>query len=232
MMIITLIVGGIILPLLVSEFSELAPWAARKILSGGARLLPDKEQSERYREEWLAGIDDVPGKLVKLAKAASIVCCMVPAMHWQANRETPLWPVRSVINALLSDIAPSFAVKHRRRMILSYQISISTSPESVQATFTINDLLPFLDGASSVRFHKRRLLTPEGIAVGMGKRLAIIDHKRKEFIFLTNLSPGCDRLQLGMTFRDFPEDIATYVKNGNLPPHGKQWIAPIERASD
>jgi hypothetical protein len=78
-----------ILPLLLSEFSEIAPWAANRLLAWGASHLPNKELSERYREEWLAGIQDVPGKLTKLAKAISIVCYTVPALRRDASKASP-----------------------------------------------------------------------------------------------------------------------------------------------
>jgi hypothetical protein len=80
------IISAVALPLALSELGEISPWAARRLLTWGARRLPGRQQSERYREEWLAGIEEVPGKLTKLAKAISIVCCMVPIEITRARR--------------------------------------------------------------------------------------------------------------------------------------------------
>ena len=86
MVILWVVISAVVLPLALSELGEIAPWAARRLLTWGARRLPGRQQSERYREEWLAGIEEVPGKLTKLAKAVSIVCCMVPAEVTRARR--------------------------------------------------------------------------------------------------------------------------------------------------
>jgi hypothetical protein len=63
--------GAVVLPLLVAEFTEVGPWLARKLIDRAARRLPKPERS-RWREEWLANLADMPGKLTKLMWALSI----------------------------------------------------------------------------------------------------------------------------------------------------------------
>jgi hypothetical protein len=62
----------VIVPLLLSEFTDWCPWVAARLLKLAARLLRQPYR-DRYREEWLAELDKVPGKLSKLAMAASIL---------------------------------------------------------------------------------------------------------------------------------------------------------------
>lgn len=59
----------IVVPLLLSEFTELAPWLARKLVQGSALLLRDEAATERFAEEWTAELETKPGKLVKLTYA-------------------------------------------------------------------------------------------------------------------------------------------------------------------
>ncbi|CAL9508199.1 hypothetical protein SUDANB95_03553 [Actinosynnema sp. ALI-1.44] len=68
-------------PLVVNEVGELAPWLARHLLRWGARRLGDELATERYREEWLADLDDVPGKLTKLGHSLVVVAWSVPVMR-------------------------------------------------------------------------------------------------------------------------------------------------------
>ncbi len=59
----------IVMPLLLSEFTELAPWLARKLIRVAALLLRDEFATERFAEEWAAELETKPGKLVKLGYA-------------------------------------------------------------------------------------------------------------------------------------------------------------------
>ncbi|MDN3239222.1 hypothetical protein [Glycomyces tritici] len=59
----------IVVPLLLSEFTELAPWLAKKLIRGSALLLRDEIATERFAEEWAAELETKPGKLVKLGYA-------------------------------------------------------------------------------------------------------------------------------------------------------------------
>ncbi len=55
----------ILLPLVLAEVGEISPWLARWVLRWGAKCIGDRDATERYTEEWLAGIEDTPGKITK-----------------------------------------------------------------------------------------------------------------------------------------------------------------------
>lgn len=68
----TLLLGSLASALgnaLADELRDCAPWLAGRLLKRAVRFLPEPEQ-ERYEEEWTAILDDVPGRLAKLFKAA------------------------------------------------------------------------------------------------------------------------------------------------------------------
>lgn len=76
MMIVSMVVfliTGMLLPLLINEFGEVAPWLAGRIVRRAARRLENPEATERYAEEWEATLEEVPGKLMKLLKALDIL---------------------------------------------------------------------------------------------------------------------------------------------------------------
>ncbi|MER6505937.1 hypothetical protein ABT158_03950 [Nonomuraea sp. NPDC001636] len=73
----------ILAPLLVNEFGEVAPWLARKVIGLSARSIVHPVEREERRQEWLAALPEVPGKLVKLLDALSILLFVVPRM-WVA----------------------------------------------------------------------------------------------------------------------------------------------------
>lgn len=69
---------GIVLPLALTELSEIAPWLAERIVRFGARLIPDPIESTVREQEWLASLPDVPGKLIKVIDAVSVVAVTIP----------------------------------------------------------------------------------------------------------------------------------------------------------
>jgi hypothetical protein len=75
------IATSVVLPLCLIEFSELAPWLARKVVVLGAGLIKDRGLRKRYQEEWQEGIDSWPGKVVKLARAILLVGMAVPRIN-------------------------------------------------------------------------------------------------------------------------------------------------------
>src|ERR1700691_68984 len=101
-MTVWVIISAIVLPLGLSEFSELSPWIARQLLIWGADRIGDPRKCARYREEWQAGLNDVPGKLTKLLKALSILCYTVPVMHWRFKGPVYSWPGRKALDTILA----------------------------------------------------------------------------------------------------------------------------------
>jgi GT2 family glycosyltransferase len=69
----TAIFASLVLGLIVNEVSDIAPWAARKIVIFCAGRIGEAEASQRFEAEWLAALDDRPGKLLKLCTAISIL---------------------------------------------------------------------------------------------------------------------------------------------------------------
>jgi hypothetical protein len=55
----------VLVPLLLQEFGELAPWMAERLLRWGTGWLPP-EHRERYEQDWLGELDAIPGKITKL----------------------------------------------------------------------------------------------------------------------------------------------------------------------
>lgn len=63
----------LVLGAVVNEAIDVCPWLARKLVRWSARRITDASMAQRYEEEWLAGLEDRPGKLLQLISAISIV---------------------------------------------------------------------------------------------------------------------------------------------------------------
>jgi hypothetical protein len=72
---------AVLLPLVLAEFGDWCPWLAERIVRWSARRLSRLEDRIRYEEEWLASLNQVPGKLSRLA-AAFGYAVTVPRMRW------------------------------------------------------------------------------------------------------------------------------------------------------
>jgi hypothetical protein len=56
---------AIVLPLILSEFTDVSPWLARKLIGRAARRLPEQDRP-RWEEEWLGELEERPGRLSRL----------------------------------------------------------------------------------------------------------------------------------------------------------------------
>lgn len=72
MNILAFLVTAVLVPMLVSEFTDWLPWLAARMIGAAAQTLPSAVRP-RYTEEWLAELDTVPGKLSKLVLAIRIL---------------------------------------------------------------------------------------------------------------------------------------------------------------
>ncbi|PWW61924.1 hypothetical protein [Actinokineospora spheciospongiae] len=93
--VIAFMLGGLLVPIVVAECGEVSPALAKALLRWGARRLRSARKTERYTEEWLADLDQVPGKLTKLLWAFGVVFLGVvrlrearPGLDWTPREPT------------------------------------------------------------------------------------------------------------------------------------------------
>jgi hypothetical protein len=70
---IIFLASAVALPLLLNEFGEWAPWLAVRLVRWTARRLGHRDDTDRYAEEWEGNLNEVPGKLAKLAVAIGMM---------------------------------------------------------------------------------------------------------------------------------------------------------------
>jgi hypothetical protein len=175
------IVSVVVIPLALSEFSEISPWMAQRMLTWAARHVGDPRQAERYREEWLAGLQDVPGKLTKLVKAISISFYMVPIMNWHYKSAVYLWPARRLADTFLTLTFPRFRQRLLVKRVGLYSVWIGERNREGGAAATVNDVLETLKSAAKVTGGRRIL--PESERVPGTRNLVVeVDHKRKRAV--------------------------------------------------
>lgn len=83
--ILVFLITAVVPPLLLSEFGDWCPWLAARIVRWAARRLGDPASCERYEEEWIANLNEVPGKLGRLAAALGYLAYM-PRMRYSVRR--------------------------------------------------------------------------------------------------------------------------------------------------
>lgn len=98
MNVLAFVVTAVLVPMLVTEFTDWLPWFAVRMIGAAARSLPSAVRS-RYAEEWQAELDTVPGSLSKLAFAIRI-CIGAPAT---ATAVSEAMPVRAMATKAIFD---------------------------------------------------------------------------------------------------------------------------------
>ncbi len=88
------LVTAVLLPMLLAELGDWCPWLAKRLVRWSARRLRSPEDRARYEEEWVANLDEVPGKLSRLVAALGYLVS-VPRMRAtlgqsQSPQTTPL----------------------------------------------------------------------------------------------------------------------------------------------
>jgi hypothetical protein len=88
----------VILPLLLAEFTELAPWLAKQTVRLAVKVLPSEFRG-RLGREWQGDVDRTPGKLLKLGRALGFMMWAYP------NRRAVLGlpTVRDAVSTRISD---------------------------------------------------------------------------------------------------------------------------------
>jgi hypothetical protein len=87
--------GAIILKLTIVEVQDWMPTFARWIINRSAAKLP-KHERERFREEWLAHLDEYPGRLSKICHAVGCalgVRAINKAISVRLHQKSPSTPV-------------------------------------------------------------------------------------------------------------------------------------------
>jgi hypothetical protein len=175
-MIAWIIASVVIIPLALSEFSEISPWIAQHMLTWAARHIGNPRQAERYREEWLAGLQDVPGKVTKLIKAISIVFYTVPMMNWKYSRTAYLWPTRRLAFAFLALTMPRRRQLSLSNLIMSYGIQIGNGGFEGEAHTTVGELRELIELAPKSASRKWILPKSQFIS-GSGRLMIEMNHK-------------------------------------------------------
>ncbi|MFH9569723.1 hypothetical protein ACH4MG_04120 [Streptomyces sp. NPDC017454] len=83
------LVTVVVLGLVVNEFCDLSPWLARRTIRLAARAVPDREVRRRLEEEWAAGLQGRPGKILKLFSAFTILVSAVTSVRGLYLPEQP-----------------------------------------------------------------------------------------------------------------------------------------------
>lgn len=129
------IASSVLLPLVVAEATELGPWLACGVLKLGARLVVPRARAARLEEEWLAGVDDWPGKLTKLVRALGLVLLAVPKIDYAWFDQW--WQRR--IGAPVGISAMSFSLQMTLRA--SWPVRIGAAPEKRRHLKEFNQIL-------------------------------------------------------------------------------------------
>jgi hypothetical protein len=80
------VVMAIALPLLLAEFGDWCPWLADRIVRWAARRLREPAACQRYEEEWIANLNEVPGRLGRFIAALGYAI-YVPSMRRSISQQ-------------------------------------------------------------------------------------------------------------------------------------------------
>jgi hypothetical protein len=89
--VVAFVVTAVALSLLLSEFGDWCPWLATWIVRWAAGCLGDPLACRRYEEEWIANLNEVPGKLTRLVVAFGYLACL-PRMRRSISRAREIGP--------------------------------------------------------------------------------------------------------------------------------------------
>jgi hypothetical protein len=85
--VVIFLLTAVALPLLLSEFGDWCPWFADRIVRWAAGHLGDPASCARYEKEWIANLNEVPGKLARLVEALGYLAC-TPSMRRSVRGRT------------------------------------------------------------------------------------------------------------------------------------------------
>ena len=157
------ILSAVILPVLLAEFTEIAPWLADKLVRIAATALP-LEQRSRYEEEWLAELAAIPGKVLKLGWAIK-VAALAPSTGREMQGLSPLW--RQVLEdlrrafRLVGTALQAWSRTYRspgRRQSMGVGVALGVRPIGTLATAAIRELKA---AQERIRSWRTRLNSPQ-----------------------------------------------------------------------
>lgn len=91
------VILGAVLGAAVNEASDVSPWLARRVVPAAARLWASSASERAVRsEEWLALIEDCPGKLSKIGLAGSFLCAGAVRLGQRSTLRAVRWPARTL----------------------------------------------------------------------------------------------------------------------------------------
>ena len=155
--VVVFVITAVVLPLLLTELGDWCPWLAARPVRWAARRLGDQASCRRYEEEWIANLNEVPGKLGSLIAALGYltylprmrrsirdgVACSLHAAH-----RTPSTPVSFVgrvreVSVVLERLRAAAADVNQRQPI--YVTGAAGTGKSLLAAFCaqqLNDVFP------------------------------------------------------------------------------------------
>lgn len=178
----------IILPLALTEFGEVSPWLATKILRLGARFVGDNERRERYAEEWVAGIEATPGKLTKLLKALGICLYAVPRMRVQVRGDLYRWRGFRLVHAVAALCMPPVARRMAKKRAHMYTVRVRGRGGRTGVSLAV--LIECVESLTS-SVGRLRFIPTEQVESREGLRVTL-DHKQKVLLldFVMNSTSG------------------------------------------
>ncbi len=132
---------AVVLPLLLAEFGDWCPWLAEHLVRWSARMLGNPAARLRYEEEWAANLNEVPGKLSRLAAAIGYVMS-IPRMRW--NLRNAVAPLNEPAYATLTsamDLKVGSDMLERALTHRSFAIENGSLPTSEQLEFIGDSVL-------------------------------------------------------------------------------------------
>jgi hypothetical protein len=178
---IVLAIGG---GLLVNEFCDLSPWAARKVVVWSARVRYGKSQRAETRAEELAAvIDSRPGKLFKLLTSLTFACGAAIAYVQRMSLLMRLYLTTRLVETASSDVVSTEKVRLRAQDVLRIEV-----PPGSGKTMIFAQLRNFTAGDP----HHRE--------------------QHKAAVMMQLLEMGTARDELESTYRSIQEAAESYLK--------------------
>ncbi|GAA2990781.1 hypothetical protein [Actinokineospora diospyrosa] len=142
--VVLFVVVALAVPMVVAECGEVSPWLARKVLGWAARRLRPPDKAERYTEEWLADLEEVPGKLTKLGWALGVA--FLGVLRLREPKHSLDWTPRPVASPFATDSVFGPASAQPARVIpqqtAPHPPAIPSVTRSLEPVFPEPDYLP------------------------------------------------------------------------------------------